>query len=96
MPSHLSRLNALTRPQLLVRAARHRAIDFSRERAMRRLLQGAPVPAPGQAFDTLFEMEHAMNAARSEGGAAYSPARHVELLAALIHEAQIAELRVAA
>jgi len=96
MPSHLSRLADLTRPRLLVRAARHRTVDFNRERTLRRILQGETVPAPGQAFEILMAREDAMNEARCEGGAAYSPARHVELLAAVIHEAQIAELRIAA
>lgn len=96
MPSHMNRLAALSRPRLLVRAARHRTLEFKRDRSLRRVLRGEAVPAPGHAFDVLLAREEEMNTARSEGGAAYSPARHVELLAALIHEAKIAELRVVA
>lgn len=96
MSSHISRISALSRPRLLVRAARHRMMDFNRDVTLRRLFQGEAVPAPGQAFTSLLDKEEAMNSARCNGGAAYSPARHVEVLAALIHEAQIAELRVAA
>lgn len=96
MSSHLSRLSALTRPQLLVRAARHRTLDLNRETTLRRVMQSASVPAPGQALETLLDLEKEMNRTRTEGGAAYSPARHVELLAALIHEARIAKLRTAA
>ncbi|MEM6386373.1 MAG: DUF6477 family protein [Pseudomonadota bacterium] len=96
MTPYISRLAALTRPRILVRAAQHRAVDFKRDLALRRLMQGEAVPGPGQAFDILFERETIMNASRSDGNAAYSPARHVELLAALIHEAKIAELRLTA
>lgn len=96
MSSYMSRLSALSRPRLLVRAARHRLTEFNRETSLRRVFQGEAVPAPGQAFSALFDKEDAMNSARCTGGAAYSPARHVELLAALMHEAQIAELRIAA
>ncbi|MEM7752450.1 MAG: DUF6477 family protein [Pseudomonadota bacterium] len=96
MPSHLSRLSALTRPRILVRAARLGTAEFNRERILRRVIEGECVPAPGQAFDQLFEREATMDEARRAGGAAYSPARHVELLSALICEARLAEARIAA
>ncbi|MGR3511779.1 MAG: DUF6477 family protein [Paracoccaceae bacterium] len=96
MSSYTSRLAKMTRPGLLIRAARHRTVEFNRDRALRRMLPDTHVPAPGQAFDLLAEREETMNRARTEGGAAYSPARHVELLAALMHEAQIAQLRLVA
>lgn len=96
MSSYLNRLSALTRPRILVRAARLGTADYNRERCLRRVMQGAAMPAPGQAFDHLLEHEEAMNAARCEGSAAYSAARHVEVLAALICEARLAETRLAA
>lgn len=96
MSHHMTRLAALSRPRLLVRAARLGLAEFNRERALRRMMGAEGVPAPGQAFENLFDREAAMNEARRASGAAYSPARHVELLAALIHEAQIADLRIAA
>ena len=91
-----SRLAALSRPSLLVRAARIGANDLNRARSLRRLMPGEATPAPGQAFDILLKREAEMNDIRIEGGAAYSPARHVELLSALISEARIASLRNAA
>ncbi len=96
MSTHLHRLAALTRPRILVRAARLGTAEFNRERSLRRVMQGDAIPAPGQAFDQLLAREEVMNAARCEGNAAYSAARHVELLAALIYEARIAETRMAA
>lgn len=96
MSTYMHRLTALTRPRILVRAARLGTAEFNRERCLRRVMQGAAVPAPGQAFDQLLEHEAAMNEARREGSAAYSAARHVEVLAALICEARLAETRNAA
>ncbi|MEM9425921.1 MAG: DUF6477 family protein [Pseudomonadota bacterium] len=92
----MSRLSALSRPRILVRAARFGTTDFNRDRSLRRMMEGGTVPAPGQAFDQLLEREASMDEARRSGGAAYSPARHVELLSALINEARLAEARVAA
>lgn len=96
MTTHMSRLSALSRPRILVRAARFGTVDFNRDRSLRRMIEGETVPAPGQAFDQLLEREASMDEARRSGGAAYSPARHVELLSALINEARLAEARVAA
>ena len=96
MNTHMSRLATLNRPSILVRAARLGTAEFNRERSLRRLMQGEAIPTPGQAFEVLLQLEANMNEARCAGGAAYSPARHVELLAALIHEARLAETRLAA
>lgn len=96
MNIHLSRLAGLNRPSILVRAARLGTTEMNRERTLRRVLHGETIPAPGQAFEELLRKEAAMNEARCDGGAAYSPARHVELLAALIHEARLAGTRIAA
>lgn len=89
-------LAQLTRPQLLVRAARYGLSHYNRDNSMRRMLPGEVAPPPGQAFEALKEREEAMELARREGGAAYSPARHVELLASLIDEARLASHRKAA
>lgn len=96
MNSQLRRLGALKRPNLLVRAARIGLKDFSRERSLRRIFQSENYPGPGEAFEKLLEIEALTDRARREGGAVYSPARHVELLTALINEAQLADLRFAA
>ncbi len=93
MPDPLSRFSALNRPRILVRAARIGIADYSRSRSLKRLLPGEAVPSPGLAFDALLEREAALNAVRRDGGAAYSAARHVELLAALINEARLANRR---
>lgn len=96
MHSPMSRLATLSRPRLLVRAARFGITEFHRERSLRRIFRDEQVPPPGQAFEQLFVREAEMDEMRQVGEAGYSPARHVELLAALIHEAQIADCRLAA
>ena len=96
MTSQMPRLAELKRPDLLVRAARIGVKNFNRERSLRRIFQGEVFPGPGQAFDSLLELEATTEQARREGGAIYSPARHVELLTALINEGQLSALRIAA
>lgn len=93
MPDPLSRLSTLNRPRILVRAARIGIADYNRGRSLKRLMPGEALPSPGLAFDALLEREAALDAVRRDGGAAYSAARHVELLAALINEARLAECR---
>lgn len=94
MTDPIARLSSLTRPSLLVRAAKYGMAEFNRNRSLRRLMPGETTPAPGKAFDMLWDRECEMDAARREGTASYSPARHIELLAALIHEARIADHRL--
>lgn len=89
MDHALTRLNQLSRPKLLVKAARLGQQEYNRNRALRRLIQSDRLPAPGDALEDLLQHEDAANAERCTGGAAYSPARHVELLAALMTEAQL-------
>ena len=96
MQTPLDRLSALNRPRLLVRAARIGLADYNREHTLRRLLPGHAVPAPGKAIEVLLDREEALDTIRREGGASYSSARHVEMLAALINEGRLAGNRDAA
>ena len=89
-------LQTLRRPRLLVRAARLGLGDYNRDRSLRRLLPGETPPRPGQAFARLAEHEAVIDQTRRDGGAAYSAARHVEILVALIDEARLAVQRSAA
>ena len=89
----LDMLKGLRRPRMLVRAARHGLADYNREQMLRRLLPGEALPQPGQAFKKLAEREAILDQTRRDGGAAYSVARHIEVLVALIDEARLAVSR---
>ena len=82
-------LNTLRRPRLLVRAARFGLRDYKRERDLRRLVNSETLPSPVNAVPTLLAEEARLEATRRARDAAYSPARHVELLVALISEVRL-------
>jgi hypothetical protein len=80
VPDLAARLRSLSRPGLLVRAARIAAdAHCAARRAQRR-----PVT-------TLLAEEAALNAARLGGGLGYSPRRHVQVMSALISAARTEE-----
>lgn len=85
----LSVLNRLRRPKLLIRAARFGLADYNRDRDLKRLMRAAAAPAPSLAVPRLIEEEARLEDSRTSGGAAYSPARHVEVLIALMAEARL-------
>jgi len=80
-------LASLRRPRLLIRAARFGLADYDRARSLRRLFPEGSVPAAADPLPPLMEQEAACEARRRAGDAAYSVARHVEILVALISEA---------
>jgi hypothetical protein len=76
----------LRRPRLLIRAARFGLTEYRRERDLRRLIDGAAPPEV--AVSRLLCEERKMEEDRCRGDAGYSVARHIELLIALLAEAQ--------
>ncbi len=80
----------MRRPRLLIRAARIGAGDYDRDRHLARLLGSRETPRLELALARLVEAEAPLDAARRAGSTGYSPARHVELLSAIIAEAEIA------
>ncbi len=90
MPDPITRLGRLNRPQLLVRAAHLNLVDYRRERSLKSLVAEAAGCAGHGTFDALCLLEAELEAARQSGGAGYSIARHVEVLAAMIFEARLA------
>ncbi len=90
MPHPLSDLRTmidnLTRPRLLIRAARFGLSDYRRERDLRRLIE-ASVP-PEAALSRLLSVEDRMEQTRRAGDVSYSIARHIEVLIALMAEAR--------
>jgi hypothetical protein len=81
----LAVLETIRRPRLLMQAARIGIGAYRRGRDLRHLIGGeAPVD---QAITKLISAEQQQESSRIAGTADYSPARHIELLAALIAEA---------
>ncbi|KFE34960.1 DUF6477 family protein [Thioclava atlantica] len=82
-------LSGLTRPRLLVRAARFGLRDYNRRRDLKRLMRLADPPHPEAALRQLMAEEDALEQARRAGEATYSFARHIELLIAVMAEARL-------
>ena len=82
-------LNTLSRPRLLIRAARIGARDYSRGRHLRRLLRCEALPRPGSALIQLLELERLQDDLRRAGDAGYSLTRHLDILIAMIGEARL-------
>jgi len=82
-------LNKLSRPKLLIRAARIGAQSYRRNVHLRKHFGYGAMPRSGQALLGLLEMETALNEQRREKDASYSAVRHVEILIAMMGEARI-------
>ena len=80
-------LSALRRPRLLMRAARFGLGDYRRERDLRRLVPG--MGSPETTVRSLMGVEARLEETRLAGDLAYSAARHIEVLIALLAEARL-------
>ena len=84
-----ARIAQLRRPSLLIKAARFGLDDYVRTMHLRRILKSETIPRPAPAVMQLLDIESALNTARIEKQATYSVARHVDVMIALMAEAQI-------
>lgn len=82
-------LSSLKRPRLLVRAARLGLVEYRRDRDLRRLIGTVTAPSPSVSVPRLFSEEAHLETIRCEGDAAYSIARHIEVLIALMAETRL-------
>ncbi|MBL4917204.1 DUF6477 family protein [Szabonella alba] len=89
-------LSRLSRPRLLVRAARLGMTEYRRERDLRRLIATVHPPAPEAALARLLDEEERIETTRQRGDAAYSLTRHVDLLIALMAEFRLLSQRAGA
>jgi len=92
--SILDTLARSDRPRLLLRAARSGTMDYRREIDLKRILRVPATPAPGPAtVRALIALEAEMEQLRTrpgdECGESWRPARHVEVMIALIAEARL-------
>ncbi|MCO4841319.1 MAG: hypothetical protein KC439_00230 [Yoonia sp.] len=84
-----ARIAQLRRPSLLIKAARFGLDEYTRDVHLRRILKTDSIPRPAPAVMQLLDVESAINTARIEKQATYSVARHVDVMIALMAEAQI-------
>ena len=84
-----TRLATLKRPSLLTRAAQFGVDDYRREVHLRGLLNTDTMPRPAAAIMALLDCEAQMEAWRKEGSGHYRPARHVEVLIAILGETRL-------
>ncbi|MFV0512404.1 MAG: DUF6477 family protein [Jhaorihella sp.] len=89
MQDPLTMLSALRRPRLLIRAARLGAQEYRRDRHLQRLLGYGARPGPAQALLRLIEIERGLDDQRREDDAGYSLTRHLDVLIAMMGEAQL-------
>ena len=88
MQDLLSKLNALHRPRLMMRAARIGAEDFKRNAHLPRLLGYGVLPRHGAALMKLIEIETELEERRKNSDANYNLARHIDVLIAVVSEAR--------
>jgi len=96
--SILTTIRSTNRPRLLLRAARIGTQDYNRETDLRRVLRLPATPPPGAAtVRALIELEARLESARKrpfqpvgeDALESWRPARHVEVMIALIAEARL-------
>lgn len=85
----MTMITTLRRPRLLSRAAKLGAKDYNRDRHLQRVLGYGSIPGTGAALIRLIEIERELDLQRQEDDAAYSLVRHLDVLIALIGEAQL-------
>ncbi|MEM9247211.1 MAG: DUF6477 family protein [Pseudomonadota bacterium] len=89
MTATLETLQTVTRPRLLIRAARLGLQDYNRNRDLKRILRGETLPGPTHALPRLMDMEANQEDTRKRGDATYSIAKHLEILIAIMAEARL-------
>jgi hypothetical protein len=85
----LSFLATLKRPRLLIRAARYGVQEYRRDPHLTRILGTTDLPRSGSALSLLINEEMDLNDLRKKRAADYSPARHIDILIAMMGEAQM-------
>ncbi|WP_050603531.1 DUF6477 family protein [Ruegeria sp. 6PALISEP08] len=89
MQDLMTMITTLRRPRMLARAAKLGARDYNRDSHLQRIMGYGSLPSSGPALLRLMEMEKEVNEQRKEDDAAYSLVRHLDLLIALLGEAQL-------
>lgn len=83
----MTQLKRLRRPRMLMRAARIGAADYKRDVHLTRILGPNAPDRPGAALIQLIEIEALYNDQRLSEGTTYSLLSHVEVMIAIVSEA---------
>ncbi|WP_146585466.1 DUF6477 family protein [Puniceibacterium confluentis] len=89
MTTALRCLDTIRRPRLLIRTARIGVADYRRNVHLHRLLGLAHLPRNEAALEQLITLEQEIDTQRQECAASYSISRHIEVLVAMMGEAQL-------
>ncbi len=89
MQDVLTMVEGLKRPRLLVRAGRIGAEDYRRDTHLQRVLGFGRIPKSGAALVKLMELEATLNTQRRTADACYSLLVHIDVLIAIMGEAQL-------
>ena len=84
-----STLETIHRPKTLMRAAKSALSDYDRSKGLQRLLGKSDQLRPEDALQELLPLEQDCETRRQTGRVAYSVARHLEVMVAIIAEASL-------
>jgi hypothetical protein len=84
-----TRIATLERPSLLARAARFGVDEYRRNVHLRRILGCERLPKHGAALMQLLDREAELDGWRTAKSGDYRPSQHVEVLIAILGEAQL-------
>ena len=85
----LAKLDQLSRPRLLIGAAKAGAIEYTRNQDLRRHITHPDLPQYREVMSYLYELENTVEQQQHNGAATYSIVKHVDLLIARLGEAQL-------
>lgn len=89
MTDILTKLKQRHRPRLLIRAARLGLGEYKRERSLNHHLGYGKHSNHHNALAALMDIETNLNVQRKSKDAGYSPAQHVDVMIAMMGEAQL-------
>ncbi len=89
MQDVLGQMSQLRRPHFLIRAAKAGAEEYTRDQHLKRLFGGRKSHHYSAALSELIELEKGLDQQRRTSAAAYSIVKHVDLLTAMLGEAQL-------
>jgi hypothetical protein len=82
------RLHRLRRPSLLIRAARLGLAGYSPRRDLPRIIKGVRPASQERIVAALLDVEEEIEQTRRQGTAGYSVMRHIDVMTAMLGEAQ--------